>query len=301
MKKAILTVFGVVALTLATSAQFSLQTTFAGGNSFAGNMFDVVGINPIVITGFDVNLAVGTHTIEVWTITAGTSYVGNNLSNVNWTQQAVIPGVVSTAQNTPTALPFIFNIPVNPGQQLGIYITTQGTTMPYTNGTTQGAVYVQNQDLQILQGHGGGYPFNLTNVPRVWNGRIYYGYAANILSATTTGGGTGDLSIALTSIDPAAAEGYILVTAQTQFPVGTGPAFGIYPDSLTWGEFQTPASPGNPIHFLVGFTGFFPDVPFVVPAGVLSFLSGQVWDAVAVVLGPNSTYVGRSAVNRLVW
>jgi hypothetical protein len=291
----------LLAMSAAATGQLSLQTTFTSNNGFAGNMFDVVGLNSIVITGFDVNLAVGTHVIEVWTITAGTTYAGNNQSAANWTQVATVPNVVSTAQDAPTAVPFVFNIPVNSGQQLGIYITTQGTTMRYTNGTVMGAIYAQNADLQILEGHGGGYPFALTNVPRVWNGRLYYSYAANDLTATTTGGGTGDLTIALTAIAAGSTEGYVLVTSVANNPLGTGPVFGIYPDSLTWGGLQAPLTLGNPLHFAVGFTGFFPDTPFIVPPGALSFLAGQTWDAVAVLLGPALDYKGRSAVRRLVW
>lgn len=131
-----------------------------------------------------------------------------------------------------------------------------------------------------------------------YNGELY---PNNILTATTTGGGAGDLNIALTSLSPGAAEGYLLLSSTATGTVGTGPLFGIAPDALTWSAITVPVAVGNPVHYLIGAPGFFPDAPFTVPAGVLSSLAGQVWDVVAVVLGPGSTYLGKSSVQRLAW
>jgi len=298
----LLRIVAVAVLALAPSVVGqSLTTTYASNNGFAGVMFDITAIQPIIVTGFDTNLAVGTHTIEIWTITSGGSYVGSNLSNANWTQIAVVPNVVSTAQNAPTNIPVILSVQINPGQSLGFYITTQGTSMRYTNGVGQGLVYVQDANIQIHEGHAGGYPFNLTNVPRVFNGTVYYQPAENILSATTTGGGTGDFNITLSMISPNAYEGYILVTSQTLGQLGFGPMFGIWPDSLTFSEVGVPMAPNNPIHFPIGIPGVFPDTTFTVGPGILSFLAGQTWDAVAVIFGYNYQFLGRSNVNRIVW
>ncbi len=123
----------------------------------------------------------------------------------------------------------------------------------------------------------------------------------NILVATTTGGGAGDLNLALTNIDPLAVEGYMLITATPSIAQGGGPLFGINPDALTWSIFSQPSIPGSPLHFPIGFPGYFPDVPFIVPPGTLTALSGQTWDLVAVMLGSGLSYAGRSSVNRLHW
>ena len=44
----------------------SLQTTFAGGNGFHGNMFDINATQDVVIEGFEVNVDPGMHTIEIY-------------------------------------------------------------------------------------------------------------------------------------------------------------------------------------------------------------------------------------------
>ncbi len=123
----------------------------------------------------------------------------------------------------------------------------------------------------------------------------------NILAAVTTGGGVGDLSIGLTAISPTATSGFLLLTTTPTTPMGTGPMIGISPDGLTWSIFSQPLFAGNPLHFPVGIPGVFPDQPFTVAPGTLSFLSGQVWEAVAVLLATGDTYAGGSNVQRLTW
>lgn len=124
----------------------------------------------------------------------------------------------------------------------------------------------------------------------------------NVLSATTTGGGAGDLALSLTLIDPAATEGYTLVTAFTPTSIGTGPLLGIWPDALTWSIPSTPVAVGNPLHFYTGFAGAYPSAPFLVPPGPpLSAFAGQTFDFVVVLLQPGFTYVGKSNVSRLTW
>ncbi len=123
----------------------------------------------------------------------------------------------------------------------------------------------------------------------------------NILNVTTTGAGTGDLAVSLTNIDPNAVEGYLLISATPPAIVGTGPLLGLNPDGLTWSIFSIPSFPGNPLHFPIGFVGFFPDVPFTVGAGGGAVFAGQTWDFAAAVLGTGVTYLGRSGVKRITW
>jgi hypothetical protein len=123
----------------------------------------------------------------------------------------------------------------------------------------------------------------------------------NIFTAVTSGGGVGDLSLSLTSISPGAVEGYMLVTSAPIGGVGTGPLFGIWPSGETWALIATPLAVGNPLHFVVGIPGAFPDTGFSVPAGTLSYLAGQTWDLVCVVAGPSLTYLGHSQAQRMGW
>jgi len=132
--------------------------------------------------------------------------------------------------------------------------------------------------------------------------RLTFGSSACfVLTGTTTGGGTGDLSLALSMAPPGMTEGFTLVTAVTAGPPGSGPVFGIWPDATMFSVINTPAAVGNPLHFIAGIPGVYPDVPFGVPPGTLSFLAGQVWDAVVVGLGPGLTYLNHTNVARLNW
>ncbi len=121
------------------------------------------------------------------------------------------------------------------------------------------------------------------------------------LNVTTAGGGVGDLSIGINGLPPAASEGYILVSTTTTGYPNTGPVFGIVPDAVTWSGINSPGFPGNPLHYLTGFPGYFPSVPFVVGPGSLSFLVGQTWDFVGIYFAPGFQYIGRSCVSRVTF
>ena len=286
---------------LAASAQASLTTTYASNNGSAGNMFDVSALAPIIVTGFDVNLAAGVHTVEVWTTVGGGSYVGLNQNPTAWTRVLFVGSVISNGPNQPTAVPATLALPIAQGQTRGFYVTTTGGGMRYTNGTSQGAVFAQNADLEIREGHGGGYAFALVSAPRVWNGTLKYVAAENVLTAVTSGNGVGDLLLSLTAIRPGALEGWILVSADTAHPPATGPLFGIFPDDRTFQGLTAPLTSGDPVHFPIAGSSAFPAQSFVVPPGTLAFLAGQTWDLVAVVVGPGFSFVASSLAVRIDW
>jgi hypothetical protein len=182
------TALGAFASLLA--AQSPLTTTFVGGNGQSGNMFDIVGVTPVVITGFDVNLT-GTATIEVYSVTAGTSYVGNATTPTAWTLLGTATNVVGLGAGVPTPVPITLNVPINPSQTQGFYVTTTAGTLTYTNGTSLGAVFAQNSDIQFLEGIGNAYPFGAQFSPRIWNGNIHYTTGASGGFATKTLYGAG--------------------------------------------------------------------------------------------------------------
>jgi hypothetical protein len=131
-----------------------------------------------------------------------------------------------------------------------------------------------------------------------YNGELF---DENVFVAHTTGGGTGDLTLSLTNISPAASEGFMLLTATTPTPVGQGPLFGLTPDALTWPILTWPLGVGDPIHFVIGVPGVYPSTPFSLPAGSLSVFAGQTFDVVTLVFAPGYVLQPRSAVSRLVW
>lgn len=121
-------------------------------------------------------------------------------------------------------------------------------------------------------------------------------------TATTGGGGVGDLFLGLTNIPVGTLEGYTFVTTDLTGSLGSGPFFGVWPDTISWSIlFSGPATAGNPLHWLAGYPGLYPDVPFLVAPGSLSFLAGTPWRFVTVAFGFGPTYLGRTNVSQLNW
>jgi hypothetical protein len=153
-----------------------LETTFASNNQFAGNMFDVTPKKSLKITSFDVNLNPGTYPMEVYYKTG--SYVGFNQNPAPWKLVGKAT-VTSSGNDVPTPLP-IGGLQLSAGKVYGLYVTvTTWSGMRYTNGANT----YENDDMKIVTGHGGQYPFALINFPRSWNGRIYYAGGAEEFDA----------------------------------------------------------------------------------------------------------------------
>ncbi len=117
------------------------------------------------------------------------------------------------------------------------------------------------------------------------------------LTAQTTGGGAGDLTLTgvVSASYPAAVRGYTLISFTPSVPTGSGPLAGIVPDGVTWPILFLAPSVGNPLHYL-NTPGFFPDVPFAVPAGSLTSLAGITADFVQIGFGAFDQFVFKSNV-----
>ena len=151
----------------------SILTTLAGGNGHAGNIFDITAVRSLIVTGFDVHADPGTFDFEVWYRPGPSS--GFEGSSAGWTMVGSAAGVVSNGDGFPTPLPFTVSVLIPAGDRYGFYVTmTNAASINYTDGTSNGAVYVSNGDIQIHQGVGLGYPFTGYNSPRIWNGTVYY-------------------------------------------------------------------------------------------------------------------------------
>lgn len=174
------------ALTLASPAsaqQGSLTTTFAGGNGQSGNMFDVVTFGkPITIDRLGLNLNSGNATVEVYRRPG--SWQANPNSAAGWT--LVGSANVTSVGNGAATIVDIPDFTLNANETTGLYVTTTGSGVAYTNGSGVGNVFAQNADLQILEGAGVSYPFAGTFTPRVWNGTIFYGGGAPQVADTRT-------------------------------------------------------------------------------------------------------------------
>jgi hypothetical protein len=155
----------------AAPAQYSLTTTYAGGNGQSGNMFDLVahGGAAVTVLTLDGHLNAGVNNVEIWTRPG--SYVGFTGSSSGWTQVGTA-SVTSLGTGVGTPIPIPVNVTIPAGATQAFYLHSSAG-VDYTNGSSLGAVYVQDTFLQILEGHGGTY-FALTFQPRVWNGTVHY-------------------------------------------------------------------------------------------------------------------------------
>ncbi len=165
---------GVVTTTVpGTGAPQSLTTTFAGGNGHAGNMFDIMAINEITVESFDVNMDTGTtDDVEVWFKTG--TFVGSETNPGDWTLLDTAVGVASLGVGVPTPLNMSLGQVVPAGDTVAFYVTlTTTTNINYTNGTTLGALFASDANLEFYEGNGGAY-FDVNFSPRVFNGNIIY-------------------------------------------------------------------------------------------------------------------------------
>jgi uncharacterized repeat protein (TIGR01451 family) len=152
----------------------SLTTLFGGGNSFAGNTFDLVPAVNMTVTSFDVNLdPPGTPTTMAIYWRTGTAS-GFESDPAGWT-------LLGTAVVTPAGLSLPTPVPIGglvltAGNTYGIYVDVQSypsTSIQYTNG---GPTTFSNADLELTTYYGKGNPAftGASFFPRQWNGTVYY-------------------------------------------------------------------------------------------------------------------------------
>ncbi len=152
----------------------SLETTFAAGNGQSGNMFDIMAVNDLTVQSFDINMDAGTtDDVEIYFKTG--TWVGFDADPSAWTLVETVTGVTSAGTNVPTPLNTNLDIDVAAGETVAFYVTLVNTTnIAYTDGTTTGALFASDANLEFYEGSGNAYPFGLSFDPRVFNGNIIY-------------------------------------------------------------------------------------------------------------------------------
>ena len=165
----------------------TVLTTMAAGNNHRGNMFDIVALNTVTITGFDAHPQANTD-FEIYYRVG--SFQGFNTTSNGWILVGSAQNVQAQPPGTPTPIPIPMNVTIPAGSTYGFYVTSTnlGVSLNYTNGTSPGGVFASDGNIQFLEGMGGEYPFNITFNPRVWNGVIHYEIPLNFswsTSATT--------------------------------------------------------------------------------------------------------------------
>ena len=152
----------------------SLTTTFAGGNSFAGNTFDLVPVVDLLWTGTDFNITGTTETMEIYT-RPGTAQGFEN-SAAGWTSIGT-ESVVALGAGVPTPTTIGNGIVLTAASTTGCYIDmvtyVAGDAVNYTNG---GPTTFSNAQLALTTYVGKGNPAftGATFTPRQWNGTIHY-------------------------------------------------------------------------------------------------------------------------------
>ena len=155
----------------------SLTTTFAGGNGQRGNIFDIVALSDVSITSFDAHTtSAGSGTIDVWW-KLGTGYNSTQASDVgDWTYYETVP-IIGAGNGNPTPVPLTTPLSLTAGETYSIYVLSS-VSVRYTNGSSVGAVFAQDANLQVTEGFGCGgtsaWSSSCTFQPRVWNGTIHY-------------------------------------------------------------------------------------------------------------------------------
>ncbi|MEE2713708.1 MAG: hypothetical protein VX913_13120 [Planctomycetota bacterium] len=184
MNKLFVSLLALCLITGTAAAQIQLTTTFAGGNGQSGCMFDITatGGQAVEICGFDFSAwAAGTYDMEVYTVSAGGPFLGNQTNPAAWTLQGQSLGIPVAAANTAIPLGMPLSVTIPAGATQGFYVTcSNGQIVAYTNGTVQGAAYASDGNITFYEGIGLAYPYGGSFTPRIFNGNIYY--------ATGTGG-----------------------------------------------------------------------------------------------------------------
>jgi hypothetical protein len=174
----LLTSAALLSMAFIGSAQAaSITTTFAGGNAFAGNMFDLTTLaNGITITGIDVNLTATTEVYDISVFTRVGSYVGFEGNAAAWTPRGTV-SVTSAGSDVPTFVNIAdFSLAASTGYGFYVTVTNYGSLINGEMRYTNGANSYGNADLLLQTGIGLANPdfSGLIFSPRTWNGTIYY-------------------------------------------------------------------------------------------------------------------------------
>ena len=169
----------VAAPTMPPTNQHMLETTMDGGFiGGAGNMFDIRAKTDLAITNFAVHsYAATTVTIEIHKKKTPGSCEGVQSNPAEWeligtvtfeSKDATIPSVLPSG-----SFP---RVSMKKGDVQSFYVTFQGITNynRYSGGSTLGAIFTQNDDMDILEGYAKNYIFGDDYYPRVWNGQVFY-------------------------------------------------------------------------------------------------------------------------------
>lgn len=154
----------------------SITTTFANNNGAGGNMFEVTaGGSAVTITGLEGHWSSTSVDVEVFFKTG--SYIGSEQNASAWTSLGRTGTIPANGTGTPTLLPLSLGVTIPAGATYSFFVHSHTGSINYTNGTTEGNIFVNDGNLSITEGIGtsSGTPFGTSRFsPRVWNGTLFY-------------------------------------------------------------------------------------------------------------------------------
>ncbi|MEZ4874702.1 MAG: HYR domain-containing protein [Flavobacteriaceae bacterium] len=182
----------------------SLTTTFSTNNGSAGNMFEVVPLVDLTIESFDVNNT-STTTVDYQIYFKTGTYIGSESNAGDWTLVGTASGVPGNGQDNPTPLGLNMGVALTAGNTYSFYVADVGPgTHRYVNGTTEGALWASDANLEVYEGAGKGGLFTTTFRPRNFSGNIVYNIAAPpVPSLDFTCADVGDNTVTVIATDAA--------------------------------------------------------------------------------------------------
>jgi hypothetical protein len=157
-----------------------LSTTLNGGNYAFGIMFDVLVRKDMEVVSLDLHLtAKNIVTANVYTRTG--THLQNEINPDSWFLVCSVT-LVGAGFGVPTPIPVeMFNkLALKAGSRQAFYVTLSAAVLQYSNGSEVNRVFVENDDLKILEGTAVARPFfGGTFVPRVFNGAVHYQLLGN--------------------------------------------------------------------------------------------------------------------------
>ncbi|MHB8790094.1 MAG: reprolysin-like metallopeptidase [Desulfobulbaceae bacterium] len=149
-----------------------------------GPMFDVRAKKATIIHGFSVVFQAATVVPRIEIYYRPGTYVGFDADPSSWILAGSANNVTVNANPSATYLPIDIDIRIPAGETYAFYINTLDGPAPATNisylaGTSEGALYAEDDSLELMEGQGVRYPFSTVFAPRVFCGTIYHSFAKN--------------------------------------------------------------------------------------------------------------------------
>jgi hypothetical protein len=250
----------------------TLSTTFVGGNGNDGSIFTLKAKQDIIIQNLEGNIN-GSGTMKIYFHIG--PYAGFENNPLAWT---LIDSAFTTSAgaNVPTLIPIPLNMEVDSGQLVSFYVTgnLSGADVNYTDGTSEGAIFSSNADLEIYEGQGMSYPFGGNFTPRIWNGRVNYCPNINYCDELTTtyagGNGNDGVLFEVTSLQDAVIRTFDVSLADT------GYVYIYYKSGTYAGATTNPGAWTLADSVLVGSAGL--NVPTEIPIDLNLYMpQGQLY------------------------